>query len=343
MITTPESCLYYTATISTSLDHPCCGTLPFCEVVTLGPHTHTFLDHNSIHQSRGSCVVSKAVSEVVTDAVDWAMQAPLRNHFRDLPEADMKEILHKRMWETESYKTHKDHTQLFEALEKSMNHDHSEELAQDLAEACKKKKKSRESAHLITHLLLLHQQDHPELQELLELSDHPKCHHHHLHLHPPIKKVRPKAPLHQAHHRQLPQLNIKPGRRLTSDSGQERPATSELAWLIPSSDVPVPPNNWASALASNYSPLLEDSLLTQTDDMAIFIDWFCKRRAHHHLNPIFVPKDNSPRRLDDGVVILLLKARGRPLRFGEVQLSLVTLNPKLEVFYALSDNQLSGP
>nr|GEY37142.1 hypothetical protein [Tanacetum cinerariifolium] len=63
----------------------------------------------------------------------------------DLPEADMKEILHVRMWKTESYKSHEDHMQLFEALEKSMNHDHSEELAQDLAEARKKKKKSHES------------------------------------------------------------------------------------------------------------------------------------------------------------------------------------------------------
>nr|GEY87003.1 hypothetical protein [Tanacetum cinerariifolium] len=35
-------------------------------------------------------MVSKAVDKVVTDAVDWAMQAPLRNCFRDLPEADMK-------------------------------------------------------------------------------------------------------------------------------------------------------------------------------------------------------------------------------------------------------------
>nr|GEY89715.1 retrovirus-related Pol polyprotein from transposon TNT 1-94 [Tanacetum cinerariifolium] len=87
-------------------------------------------------------MVSIAVSEVVTDAVDWAM---LRNRFRDLPEADMKEILHQRMWETESYKSHEDHMQLFEALEKSMNRDHSDELAQDLAEARKKKKKSRES------------------------------------------------------------------------------------------------------------------------------------------------------------------------------------------------------
>nr|GEZ90966.1 hypothetical protein [Tanacetum cinerariifolium] len=89
--------------------------------------------------------VSKAVSEVVTEAVDWAMQAPLQNHFRDLPEADMKEILHQRMWETESYKYHEDYMQLYEALKKSMNRDHSQELAQDLAEARKKNKKCRES------------------------------------------------------------------------------------------------------------------------------------------------------------------------------------------------------
>nr|GEU38519.1 E-beta-farnesene synthase [Tanacetum cinerariifolium] len=63
---------------------------------------------------------------------------------RDLLEADMKEILHQCIWETDSYKSHEDHMQLYEALEKSMNHDHSEELAKDLAEAHKKKKKSRE-------------------------------------------------------------------------------------------------------------------------------------------------------------------------------------------------------
>ncbi|GJS83740.1 hypothetical protein Tco_0750281 [Tanacetum coccineum] len=41
--------------------------------------------------------VRKAMDEIVMDAVDWAMQAPLRERFRDLPEADMKEILHNRM------------------------------------------------------------------------------------------------------------------------------------------------------------------------------------------------------------------------------------------------------
>nr|GFB29094.1 hypothetical protein [Tanacetum cinerariifolium] len=86
--------------------------------------------------------VSKAMDEVVIDVVDRALQAPLRNRFRDLPEADMKEILHQRMWETNSYKTHEDYMMLYEALKKSMNRDHTDELLKDLAEARKKKKKS---------------------------------------------------------------------------------------------------------------------------------------------------------------------------------------------------------
>nr|GEU45002.1 hypothetical protein [Tanacetum cinerariifolium] len=69
----------------------------------------------------------------------------IQENKKDLLEADIKEIIHQRMWETESYKSHEDHVQLYEALDKSMNRDHSEELAKDLAEAHKKKKKSRES------------------------------------------------------------------------------------------------------------------------------------------------------------------------------------------------------
>ncbi|GJV20672.1 hypothetical protein Tco_1369692 [Tanacetum coccineum] len=89
--------------------------------------------------------VSKAVDEIVTDAVDWAMQAPLRECFRDLPEADMKEILHNRMWESKSYQTHEDHMTLYEALEKSMARDNSDQLLSDLAEVRKKKKKRQGS------------------------------------------------------------------------------------------------------------------------------------------------------------------------------------------------------
>ncbi|GJX81915.1 hypothetical protein Tco_0331396 [Tanacetum coccineum] len=63
----------------------------------------------------------------------------------DLPEADMKEILLQRMWETRSYKTHEDHKNLYEALEKSMDHDHSDQLQADLAKARKKRRKRSDS------------------------------------------------------------------------------------------------------------------------------------------------------------------------------------------------------
>ncbi|GKF08325.1 hypothetical protein Tco_0042549, partial [Tanacetum coccineum] len=47
-------------------------------------------------------------------------------------------------------------------------------------------------------------------------------------------------------------------------SEEDRPATPEPAWFIPSSDLLVPMNNWASALASTYAPPPENSLLAQT-------------------------------------------------------------------------------
>ncbi|GKD52026.1 hypothetical protein Tco_1281002 [Tanacetum coccineum] len=59
---------------------------------------------------------------------------------------------------------------------------------------------------------------------------------------------------------------------------EDRPATPEPAWSIPLSDLPIPLNNWRSSLASTYAPPLEKSLLAQTSDMAIFMDWFCKKQ-----------------------------------------------------------------
>nr|GEX17663.1 hypothetical protein [Tanacetum cinerariifolium] len=81
-----------------------------------------------------------------------------------------------------------------------------------------------------------------------------------------------------------PDVTLKPLVSLTPedrdmDEAMERPTTPEPAWSIRSSDVPVPTNNWASTLASNYSPPPEDSLLTQTGDITTFMDWFCKRRG----------------------------------------------------------------
>nr|GFB79502.1 hypothetical protein [Tanacetum cinerariifolium] len=262
--------------------------------------------------------VSKVISEVVTGAVDWAIQAPLRNRFRDLPEADMKEILHQRMWETESYKSHEDHMQLYEALEKSMNRDHSQELAQDLAEVRKKKKKSRESPKTPPGSPP-HQpppppppagpsgapgalgasgssqappppppsstnQDSqskgfaaPSSSKTAASAEYQAWTTTDVRLRPSISLTpadlqidEDMAPDEQAQSSNdedigsahIPKVNLR--QDWWEPLEEERPATTEPAWSIMSSDVPVPTNNWASALASNYSPPPEDSLLTQT-------------------------------------------------------------------------------
>nr|GFC96862.1 hypothetical protein [Tanacetum cinerariifolium] len=89
--------------------------------------------------------VSKEVDEIVTDAVDWAIQAPLWNRFRDLPEADMKEILHQRKWETNSYQANEDHKNLYEALEKSIARNQTDQFLTNLDEARRKKKMRHDS------------------------------------------------------------------------------------------------------------------------------------------------------------------------------------------------------
>ncbi|GJZ79480.1 hypothetical protein Tco_0644317 [Tanacetum coccineum] len=81
----------------------------------------------------------------------------------------------------------------------------------------------------------------------------------------------------------IPSVNLRQSwwKPLTED----RPATPKHAWTIPSSDLPVPTNNWASALKTTYVPPPENSLLAQTGDIATFMDWYCKRQRISELTP----------------------------------------------------------
>nr|GEX41247.1 putative reverse transcriptase domain-containing protein [Tanacetum cinerariifolium] len=413
--------------------------------------------------------VSKVVDEIVIDAVDWAIQAPLRNCFRDLPEADMKEILHQRMWETNSYKAHEDHMILLEALEKSMNRDHTDELLKDLAEARRNKKKDmiyrkhHLGLHLISHLLLHHQQEGqlhgstaPSSSKTTALAEYTAWTTTDTRLGSSVSSI--PEDLHMDDDMAL-DAQVHP-------SDDEDIENAYIPKSIPLSDLHVPTNNWASALASTYTPPPENSLLAQTGVMAMFMDWFCKIQWITELKPqdleglafklvkVFHPNvihlqyqmeechklltnrvDESiirpalsiskmkaayypdvgleqmvpdqmwieeeckhtsegdckavrthmrilsvvkieffymyghdymkkmsfieriltstllwnetsnicTQRVDYHEVVLVFKACGIPSRFGEVELSLVAFNPQLEVFYALSDNQVSGP
>ncbi|GJS02670.1 hypothetical protein Tco_0319178 [Tanacetum coccineum] len=65
------------------------------------------------------------------------MQAPLRARFRDLSTVDMKEILQQRMFEDDSYKANNVHKDLYEALQKSLELDYSNQRLADQEEARK--------------------------------------------------------------------------------------------------------------------------------------------------------------------------------------------------------------
>ncbi|GJW31074.1 retrovirus-related pol polyprotein from transposon TNT 1-94 [Tanacetum coccineum] len=195
--------------------------------------------------------VSKAVDEIVTDA-----------------------ILHHRIWETKSYEAHEDHKKLYEALEKSMDRDHSDQLLTDLAKAQIKKKRRHESPK-IPPRSPPHQSPPPPPPAGPSRTSGASGAFGSSQLPPPPP---PSSTNQSDQNAYIPKVNLKQD-WWKPLSEEDRPATPEPAWSIPSSDLPVPMNNWASALASTYAPPPENSLLAQTGDMAIFMDWFCKKQG----------------------------------------------------------------
>nr|GEU85319.1 hypothetical protein [Tanacetum cinerariifolium] len=240
------------------------------------------------------------------------LDIPQQNRFRDFPEVDMKEIIHQRMWETNSYKTHEDHMMLYEALEKSMNRDHTEELLKDLAKARKKKKMSRDSSNTPPgsppHQLPPPPPAGPSgtsgspgasgSSQIAASDEYKAWITTHIRLRPSVSStpedlqmdddMAPDAQVHSSNDEDIENAHI-PKVNLRQDwckpLEEDRPATPEPAWSIPSSDLPVSKNNWVTALVSTYSPPLEDSLLAQTGDMAMFMDWFGKRKGITELKP----------------------------------------------------------
>nr|GEX71158.1 hypothetical protein [Tanacetum cinerariifolium] len=145
--------------------------------------------------------IDEAVHESMKEAVYIALQALLRDRFRELPEANIKEILHQRMFKSGSYKSLPEHVALCKALEASIERAQRDEF--------------------------LAEKDKPEW--LKPLPDN------------------------------------------------ERPATPEPAWVIPSSHIPDVVNNWANALATTYQAPAENSLLEMTGDMRTFMHWYCQQ------------------------------------------------------------------
>nr|GFA01645.1 hypothetical protein [Tanacetum cinerariifolium] len=165
-------------------------------------------------------------------------------------------------------------------LEKSMNRDHSEELAQDLAEARKKKKKGRESPKTPPGSPSHQPPPSPPPAGPSGASVAPRASRSQVISTPPLPTSTSQDNIRSAH---ISTVNLR--QDWWKPFEEERPTTLEPAWLIRSSDVPVLTNNWASALASNYSPPPEDLATHADGDIATFMDWFCKRRGITKLKP----------------------------------------------------------
>ncbi|GKA39380.1 hypothetical protein Tco_0731931 [Tanacetum coccineum] len=200
---------------------------------------------------------SKAVDEIVTGAVDWAMQAPLRARFKDLPTVDMKEILQQRMFEDNTYKTHEE-------------------------EPRKKKRKRCESPRTPPRSPpkqpptppplagasdapadILRAQELSPTDYLMQDDSIPEEHVHFSDDEDSENDHQPKADSRKDCWKPLPK--------------EERPATPKPTWTIPSSNKSDVVNNWASTLATTYEPPAENSLLAKIRDMTTFMNWYCQK------------------------------------------------------------------
>ncbi|GJT81876.1 hypothetical protein Tco_1056218 [Tanacetum coccineum] len=179
-------------------------------------------------------------------------------------------MLHQRMFESGTYKSLLERIAFYEAPEASMARTQRDEF---LAEKEKSRKQCRED------------QDPPHP---LPDSDLSKRRRHDISTsgssQPPApqssawkKSNTQDAPSSSSKQQSSPHAEQSP---ITDD---ERPATLEPAWVIPSSYIPDAVNNWANALATTYQALTENSLLEKTGDMQMFMHWYCQKMGNTKL------------------------------------------------------------
>ncbi|GJV90629.1 hypothetical protein Tco_1538442 [Tanacetum coccineum] len=252
--------------------------------------------------------------------------APLQARFKDLPTIDMKEILQQWMFEDNSYKAHDIHSDLYEALQKSLELDYSNQRLADQEEAHKKRRQRRDlprtpsgsppsqppppagasgapsTSGALWSSQLLPPPPHPSTgtsgyvqqkgskapsssktttsasQSMAWTTSNTRYES------AGVFGAQELSPTYSSMQDDFipdEQVNLSDD----EDSGndhlpkadsrkdwwkplleEERPATPETAWIIPSSNVSAIENNWASALVSTYETPAENSLLAKTGD-----------------------------------------------------------------------------
>ncbi|GKA14128.1 hypothetical protein Tco_0693774 [Tanacetum coccineum] len=192
--------------------------------------------------------VSQAVDEIVTDAVDWAMQAPLRARFRDLPT-------------------------------KSLELDYSNQHLANQEEARKKRRKRRDVPRSPSgsppHTTSL-----PHTSKRIWCSRYVRS----IEGHGVLSSSKTTVSAQQSMawttfdtRYESTGILLKRPRKDWEEAlpEEENTATPELSWTILPSNVSDVENNWASALASSYKPPVEKLLAAKTSDMTTFLNWYC--------------------------------------------------------------------
>ncbi|GJU73660.1 hypothetical protein Tco_1265065 [Tanacetum coccineum] len=229
--------------------------------------------------------IKESVKEVVTASVQHAMRAPLRACFKDLPTSDMKKILLQRMLEENYDKGHEDHKMAYEALHKSILHDESYQFDAD-KDAKQTKKKSKQDSPKTPPGSPPLQPPPPPPSGISRASDTtgasdsvqdpppppPSSITNRAwtrttsRLKPAISSVPEDVLLHEESDfeaqdmvfddedigsRHIPKVSLNQ-EWFKPPSEEERLATPEPAWSIPSLSLPVPNKNWASGIASSF-------------------------------------------------------------------------------------------
>ncbi|GJR04576.1 hypothetical protein Tco_0527560, partial [Tanacetum coccineum] len=265
--------------------------------------TMEFIDSQEIDRK-----INESVKEVVISSVKHAMRAPLRARFKDLHMSDMKETMLQRMLEENYDKGHADHRVAYKALQTPPRSPPSPPplpppSGASGASGTTGASDSAQAPPPPPPSLSTHQGDQststaaPSSLKTAASAEYSAWTTTDTRIKPSITMILDDLYMddettadEQAYSSgeevgrdHIPTVNLRQSwwKPLTED----RPASPKPAWTISSSDLPVPTNNWASALKTTYVPPPENSLLAQTGDIATFMDWYCKRQGISELTP----------------------------------------------------------
>ncbi|GJW65918.1 hypothetical protein Tco_0117802 [Tanacetum coccineum] len=190
--------------------------------------------------------INETISKTVKEVVHVALQAPLRDRFRDLPEADMKEMLHQRMDEflvekDKSRKRRRDDQDPPSPPSKDTDQNKKRRHTSDASGTTQppasqssawKTSDTREAPSSSSK-----QQSGPYSEQPVEDVPMPDTAH--------ISNLEDTDSAH------LPKIKPRP-EWLKPIPEEDRPATLEPDWSVPLNNLPEPENNWANSLAKSY-------------------------------------------------------------------------------------------